>query len=97
VARGWHRRQIGKLGGAGFEPATPVQNPRENRVISEPAAQIPAHSDAKTAQNGPQPASEATPLDADLQALIAAWPTLPDAIKAGILAMVKASGKGGGQ
>jgi hypothetical protein len=28
----------------------------------------------------------------DLQALIDAWPALPDAIKAGILAMVKAAG-----
>ena len=31
----------------------------------------------------------------DLQALIDAWPALPDAIKAGILAMVKAAGAGG--
>ena len=28
----------------------------------------------------------------DLQALIDAWPALPEAIKAGILAMVKAAG-----
>jgi hypothetical protein len=32
----------------------------------------------------------------DLAAVVEAWPKLPDAIKAGILAMVKAaSGKGG--
>ncbi len=30
-------------------------------------------------------------LSPDLQALIDAWPTLPDAIKAGILAMVNAA------
>ena len=30
--------------------------------------------------------------DEDLQALVAAWPALPEPIKAGILAMVKASG-----
>jgi len=29
--------------------------------------------------------------DADLQAVIEAWPTLPDAIRAGILAMIRAS------
>jgi len=29
--------------------------------------------------------------DTDLQAIIDAWSTLPDAVKAGILAMVKAS------
>jgi hypothetical protein len=28
----------------------------------------------------------------DLQAIIDAWPTLPDAIKAGIVAMVRAAG-----
>ena len=32
----------------------------------------------------------------DLAAVVVAWPTLPEAIKTGILAMVKASGKGGG-
>ena len=29
--------------------------------------------------------------DADLQAIVDAWPTLPEAIKAGILAMVTAA------
>ena len=34
--------------------------------------------------------------DPDLAALVAAWPGLPEAIRAGIVAMVKAaSGKGG--
>ncbi len=32
--------------------------------------------------------------DADLQAVIDAWPALPEAIKAGILAMVRAAGNG---
>jgi len=32
--------------------------------------------------------------DADLQSIIDAWPTLPEAIRAGILAMVDASGRG---
>ena len=30
-------------------------------------------------------------LPSDLQAIIAAWPTLPDALKAGILAMVQSA------
>jgi len=34
------------------------------------------------------------PIDPDLQRVIDAWPNLPEAVKAGILAMVKASGKG---
>jgi hypothetical protein len=31
------------------------------------------------------------PMDADLAAVVEAWPTLPEAIKAGILAMVRAA------
>jgi hypothetical protein len=33
------------------------------------------------------------PVDADLVALVNAWPTLPAALKAGIVAMVRAAGK----
>ncbi len=33
-------------------------------------------------------------IDPDLAAIVAAWPTLPEPIKAGIVAMVKASGDG---
>ena len=33
-----------------------------------------------------------TPIDPDLQAIIKRWPELPDAVKAGILAMVHTSG-----
>ena len=35
------------------------------------------------------------PADADLAAIIDAWPALPGAIKAGILAMVKAASEKG--
>jgi len=34
------------------------------------------------------------PIDPDLQRVIDAWPNLPEAAKAGIIAMVKASGQG---
>jgi hypothetical protein len=33
----------------------------------------------------------AAPLDPDLAAVMAAWPALPEAVRAGIVAMVKAS------
>ena len=53
------------------------ENAREKGVRGLPASKSPA-----VAAEIPQ----------DLQALIDAWPALPDAIKAGILAMVKAAG-----
>jgi hypothetical protein len=34
-------------------------------------------------------------VDAELRALVDAWPALPDAVKVGILAMVRASADGG--
>jgi hypothetical protein len=36
--------------------------------------------------------SDFGPVDADLADLIAAWPTLPAPIRAGILAMIRAAG-----
>ena len=36
--------------------------------------------------------ANAGPIDAYLSKVIAAWPTLPEPIKAGILAMVRAAG-----
>ncbi len=38
------------------------------------------------------PAQRAAPDDPELAALVDAWPALPEAIRAGILAMVKAAG-----
>lgn len=38
----------------------------------------------------PEAAPDAPPSDPDLAALAAAWPTLPEAVKAGIVAMVRA-------
>jgi hypothetical protein len=57
----------------------------ENEGFSQAEAQKQAHS-----------ASSLPISDPDLTQIVNVWPTLPDAIKAGILAMVKATGKGGG-
>lgn len=54
----------------------------ENGVAGLPASRSPA-----VAAEIPQ----------DLQAIIDAWPDLPEAIKAGILAMVQAAGGNAGQ
>jgi hypothetical protein len=53
------------------------QNPQENQHFATLAAQNAAHA----------------PTDSDLAALVAAWSHLPNAIKAGILAMIRAAGK----
>ena len=42
----------------------------------------------------PKPAPDAPPIPADLAQVVEAWPMLPDALKAGILAMVQSIGKG---
>jgi hypothetical protein len=68
---------------AGVEPAVAAlqsgPNPRKTRGESGvfPSCQQIAGTERET--------------DADLQAISDAWPALPDAIKAGILAMVKAT------
>lgn len=64
----------------GLEPTRNPANPAEKRQI---------------AQAGGAKASLAVfptlPVDADLRALMKAWPAMPEPIKAGILAMVKAA------
>lgn len=57
--------------------------------LREEEGQLAAQGTARSAENRP-----ATPADADLARIIDAWPTLPEAVKAGILAMVAATGKG---
>ena len=59
---------------------TDSENPEENALSRDSAAP----GAAVDAQN--------TSIDPDLQAIIERWPELPDAVKAGILAMVRTSG-----
>ncbi len=49
---------------------------------------------AATTSSSHSSSDENQPLDADLRRLIDAWPKLPDAIRAGILAMVDAVADG---
>jgi hypothetical protein len=44
---------------------------------------------ARSTENGPSADANTSP---ELAQVIAAWPTLPEALKAGIVAMVKAAG-----
>ncbi|MFN5946518.1 MAG: hypothetical protein ACK5Q4_14410 [Phycisphaerae bacterium] len=51
---------------------------------------LTAHAPRSTTQPAAEP-TRATPTDPDLAAIIAAWPTLPAAMRAGVVAMVKAA------
>ena len=59
-----------------------MQKSSENSALSEMGA---AESGAIVAENAP--------VDPDLQAIIERWPDLPEAMKADIVAMVKAAGE----
>jgi hypothetical protein len=68
----------------GIEPAAPTpQGKASTPVTASPSFPL-AHSLAHDSQKCPE-------IDADLARLIAAWPTLPEAMRAGILAMVEAA------
>jgi hypothetical protein len=46
---------------------------------------------APNRENGAPPRAPFEPVPADLASVVAAWPKLPAAVRAGIVAMVKAS------
>ena len=50
------------------------------------------HADNRSAAQFGAVGDENRSIDPDLAAVIEAWPTLPEAVKAGILAMVNAAG-----
>ncbi len=58
-----------------------------NTEVSEGGSPPPSHS---ASYSTPNPAPEA-PADPELAAVVAAWPDLPPAIRAGVLALVKAA------
>lgn len=71
-------------------PEHPSKSPGKTHVPGESGAKSGALPGDSVAQPAP-----ATPTDPDLAAVIAAWPSVPLAVRAGILAMVKASKVGG--
>lgn len=71
------------MGRTGLEH--PAKTPRKTRVHESGGANCGALSGDSGAPAGPVP-----PPDPDLAAVVAAWPGLPPAIRAGIVAMVKA-------
>jgi hypothetical protein len=60
---------------------------RENTQTPESGGHKSGHKDARFGHS-PGPA---TPTESDLAAVVAAWPDLPPAVRAGIVAMVRAA------
>ena len=69
----------------GIEPATSLQNTTEKQQIPSRGGAPDGARPARMARNGQE-------LPDDLAELVRAWPALPAALRAGIVAMVKASG-----
>ena len=82
----------GSVSVAGALPG--LQNRGDDSVSHEAATQLRKPSPSLAAQ-GKRAARNSPPLDAptdpDLAAVVEAWPELPEALKAGIMAMVKAA------
>lgn len=60
-----------------------IRTPRKNAGKTQVTNQSGAESGALGAREAP--------IDPELAAVVEAWPALPDAIKAGILAMIRAA------
>ena len=58
----------------------------------KPGVVLPAgNKSGNTGAQPPESATPATPADPDLSTVLAAWPNLPPAIRAGILALIQAT------
>jgi len=68
----------------GFEPL--ADSPQATHV-----QEVTDSTDARLPASLPKPAQDGEVYDHDLAAIVAAWPTLPEPIRAGILAMVRAA------
>lgn len=69
---------------------TGLEHPQNPSGKSGVASESGAKCGALPGDSDPKPAL-ATPADPDLSAVVAAWPNVPPAVRAGIVAMVKAA------
>lgn len=76
------------MGAGGFEP------PRESQQKTPASVSGGSKSGNIRADSGPAtpPAKPTPPTDPELAAVVRAWPTIPQAVRAGIVAMVRAAG-----
>ena len=80
--------------------SNPVSRLKPTHRISNPETdchnqQEPQQVTETTNSVLPSGLPDSVPIDPDLAAVVEAWPKLPEAIKAGILAMIRAAGGAG--
>ena len=68
---------------AGIEPASRLSEESTSKAVAQTPSDTLAQTLARERQTDP-----------DLTSIAESWPTLPVALRAGIVAMVKAAGKG---
>ena len=73
----------------GLEPTTDTSN---NKDLQQSIDEKARKSAVSRAENAPETVSVPSQIAPDLVKVIDAWPSLPEPVKAGILAMVKAAG-----
>ena len=78
------------LRATGFESATE----NSQHAADTGVTQLPAGGAERALKITPEDAPAHPPTDPELQTVVEAWPTLPAAIRVGILAMVKAAERG---
>jgi hypothetical protein len=69
---------------AGIEPASASEEKSTRKAVAQTASGTLAQTLSRESQ-----------IDADLALILDRWPALPEAVRAGIVAMVKAASKGG--
>ena len=86
---------LGQAEGVGFEPTVGLHPLRFSRPsLSRLKSKIGKSLDHSNDHLRSPCASELIETPPDLAAVIDAWPTLPEAIRTGIVAMIKAAGEG---
>lgn len=74
------------MGAGGFEP------PRESQQKTPASVSGGSKSGNIRGGSGSPAAPVTPPTDPELAAVVVAWPTIPQAVRAGIVAMVRAAG-----
>ena len=89
AATGLRQRLSSKAEGKGLEPSTGYPAPDFESSGNCVDVEENAHSSERAAQ-GAALGADLLLVDSDLQAIVDAWPALPEAVRAGILAMIGA-------